>query len=256
MKTITGSIFIILIVISFSACTGNRGKKEAAPENDSISMTPDTGFTGIKKFSRDGRIVREVSFKNGVRNGETKTFYPGGQIYQTFWYENELREDSAKWYYSDGKLFRSTPFRKDTIEGVQKQYYKNGRVKAKIGYSKGMRTPFFEEYTQEGKLFKNYPEIVVSTKDEYSTTGTFRISLELSDKSDKVEFYRGEFINDRFDTTRITLLKTIKGKAELTLRKTGKPGPGHAGIIAAHVTPFMNRRLIYKEIRLPYNDLK
>jgi hypothetical protein len=256
MKTIPHSLVLILLVITFSACSGNRGNKGNVSENDTVSMAPDTGFTGIKKFAKDGRVVREVTFKNGVRNGMTKTFYPGGQVYQTFWYENDLKEDSAKWFYSDGKLFRSTPFSKDTIEGIQKQYYKNGRVKAKIGYSKGMRTPFFEEYTQEGKLFKNYPDIVVNVKDEYNTTGLYRISLELSDKSQKVEFYRGEFINDRFDTTRVNLLKTVNGKASLTLKKTGKPTQDHIGIIAAHLTPFLNRRLFYKEIKLPYNDLK
>ena len=76
-----------------------------------------------------------------------KSFYMGGQLYQTFWYEKGLKEDSVRWYYLEGQLFRTTPYKNDTIDGIQKQYYRTGKLKAKIGYSKGMGTKFFQEFT-------------------------------------------------------------------------------------------------------------
>lgn len=255
MKTYS-IIFIIAGCIMLSAGCNSSGTsgKSSGNANDS-SQVADTGYTGIKKYTSGDKVMKEVSFRNGVRYGLTKTFYPGGQVYQTFWYENDLREDSARWYYPEGKLFRTTPFKRDTIDGIQKQFYRNGKVKAKIGFSKGLRTPYFSEYTQEGKLITNYPEIVVKINDEYNSRGSYRIGLELSDKSTKVNFFRGEFFNGVHDTSKCAKINTISGKATLVMKKTGKPGKNYVGIIAEVITPFSNKNIIFKKVELPYNDL-
>lgn len=248
-------LFFVIMTLLAAGCRGGGSGKNAAAENDTITI-PDTGFTGIKQYMGGNRIVKEVTFKNGIREGLTKTFYPGGQVYQTFWYENGLREDSGRYYFVEGQLFRTTPYKNDTIDGIQIQYYRTGKLKAKIGYSKGLRTTFFEEYTSTGKLFKDYPEIVVSVNDQYQTKGLYSIDLELSDKSTKVKFNRGEFINNRFDTTYIKPLNTVKGKARINLKKTGGDGERYVGVIGEILTPYGNRYLAYKRIELPYNDLK
>lgn len=246
----------VLTAILISSCGGGEsGKKASLKERENLSV-PDTGYTGVKKYYSGTRLVKEVTFKNGIRNGETKTYYQGGQLYQRFWYENDLREDSAKWYYLEGQVFRSTPYRHDTIDGIQVQYYRSGRVKAKIGYSKGLRTPFFQEFTQDGRLVTGYPEIVASVNDEYSTKGLVRVNLALSDASEKVAFYRGEFSNGVFDTTKCQLLKTVKGKASINLIKSNTPQPNYVNVVAEIITGFGNRYLTSKKIDLPYNDLK
>ena len=248
-------IFFVMIVFLAAGCKGGGPGKKARVENDTISV-PDTGFTGIKQYMSGNRIVKEITFKNGVREGLTKTFYPGGQLYQTFWYENGLRQDSGRYFFVEGQLFRSTPYKNDTIDGIQIQYYRAGRVKARLGYDKGFRTTFFEEYTTNGKLFKDYPEIVATINDQYQTKGLYTINLELSDKSTKVKFNRGEFVNNRFDTTYVKPINTVNGKAKIDLKKTGGEGEKYVGVIGEILTPYGNRYLSYKKIDLPYNDLK
>jgi antitoxin component YwqK of YwqJK toxin-antitoxin module len=177
MKIFSGIMVIILTALFISGCGGKGGgKKESQIASDTISVT-DTGFTGIKKYMSGQLIVKEVTFKNGVREGLMKSFYQTGEVRQTFWYINGLREDSAKWYYQEGQVFRSTPYLHDTIDGIQKQFYKNGRIKAKLGYMKGFRTPFLEEFTQNGKLVSGYSQLVVSTKDEFNSKGIYKIIL-------------------------------------------------------------------------------
>ena len=198
----------------------------------------------------------EVTFRNGVREGEMKTYYQSGELQTTFWYENGLREDTSRRYYLEGQLFRKTPYKHDTIDGVATQYYRTGKLRAKIGYEKGMRTTLFEEYTADGKLFKGYPEVVATVSDEYNSRGLYRINLELSDKETKVDFYRGEFINNRFDSATVKPINIINGKWRLDLKKTGAPGQNYVGVIASILTPLGNRNLVYKKIDLPYNDLK
>lgn len=256
MKISYSSLLLVLAISIIAGCNGKgRVKKESKAVSDTITV-PDTGFTGIKKYLSGKVIVKEVTFKNGVREGLMSSFYQTGEVRQTFWYEKGLREDSAKWYYLEGQLFRSTPYKRDTIDGIQKQYYRSGRVKAKLGYSRGLRTTYLQEFTPEGKLVGGYPELVVNVRDEYKVKGIYRITLELSDKSTKVRYWSGELSNGIFDTAHCKKINTIKGIGTLDLKKTGSPKSDYTGIIAEILTNFGNNNLVYKKIELPYNDLK
>lgn len=252
----TGSLLIIAFVCLLFACKGNTekaGNRIDAP-NDTVSAA-DTGYTGIKQFMSGKYKVSEVTFKNGVREGLTKTFYENGKLQRTYWYVNGLKQDSSCWYYQEGQLFRTTPYLNDTIDGIQKQYYRTGELKAKIGYSKGLRTLFFEEYTREGKLVTGYPELVVKTEDNYQKNGTFRIVLELTDKNTKVNFMKGEIENGIYDTARLEKVKMVKNTGYIDLKKTGSPKSGSLGVSAEILTGYGNRKLVYRKIDLPYKDL-
>lgn len=249
-------VLILLFLLIMAGC-GSRGSSKNTPDgvNDTTSV-PDTGFTGIKQyFSRD-ILVKESTFKNGILNGETKTWYKGGQLNQTFWYENGIREDSARKYYLEGQVFRSTPYRHDTIHGTQIQYFRTGGVRAKLNFNKGLRTPELEEYDRNGRLQKNYPGIVYSIDDNYGSSGKVRINLAITDEKRNVKFYRGEFTNGVFDTTICKLIPAVNGKNWIDLKKSGTPQPGHIGVIAAILTDLGNNYLTYEKIPLPYNDLK
>lgn len=255
MKVLPG-LFLVIFFAALSACTGrSTDAKKAESEVDTVTV-PDTGYTGIKQYFSQQRLLKEVTFKNGIRHGETKTYYPDGKLYQTFWYENDLKEDSARWYYPEGQVFRATPFKNDTIHGIQIQYYRDGHVRARLGYEKGFRTTFFEEYTRDGSVSKNYPEIVAEIRDDYNTKGVVRINLSLSSQGTRVKFYEGEFYNGVFDTSKLTLLPVKDGRSFVDLRKTGTPQKNYIGIIAQILTGFSNNYLTYKRIDLPYNDLR
>jgi hypothetical protein len=257
MKVISGSMLAIIFSLLLTACNGKRTSTKSDSQNLTDTTTiPDTGYTGIKQYMSGRTLVKEVTFKNGIREGLMKSFYQDGRLRQTFWYKNGIREDSAKWYYQEGQVFRSTPYKHDTIDGTQIQYYRNGRIKAKLGYIKGFRTPYLEEFNTAGKLVGGYPDMNVTVNDEYKTKGVYRISLELTDKSTKVKYFKGDFTNGIFDTVHCKKINTIKGVGHLDLKKTGSPTSGSVGVIAQILTNFGNNHLIYKKIELPYNDLK
>jgi hypothetical protein len=255
MKIFFGSLIIILSLLSGFGCTGKRGEqKNISPVNESISV-PDTGFTGIKQYMSGSHLVMETTLKNGVKNGLLKTYYANGKLRRTYWYENGLREDSSLWYYEEGQVFQTTPYNRDTLDGIRKQYFRNGKVKARIGYQKGLRNLYFEEFTQDGKLVTSYPLLVVKFKDDYNSRGVYRVSLELSDKSDKVRYYRGDLGSGVFDTTRCIKIKTTAGVGILELKKSGVPQSGSVDVIAEILTNYGNNYLVHKKIELPYKDL-
>lgn len=256
MKKVNNSLLILLVLLFTVGCAGKGSSKKGPGEVTDTLTVPDTGYTGIIKYYSNNLLIKEVTFKNGVIQGETKTYYQGGQLNQTLWYENGLLEDSAKKYYLEGQVFRSTPYKHDTIDGTQIQYYRNGRIKAKLHYIKGSRIPSIEEYTRDGRLISGYPDIVYTINDNYSSTGIVRINLELTDKARKVKFYLGEFTNGAFDTAKCKIIPSINGKTYLDLKKSGTPQADYVGIIGAILTDFGNRYLSYKKIDLPYKDLK
>jgi hypothetical protein len=257
MKKKFGSLLVILVILFIWGCTGrSSAKKETSlPVADTVTV-PDTGYTGIKQYMSGKYLVKEVTFKNGVRQGLMKQFYITGEVRQTFWYKNGLREDSSMWYYQEGQKFRVTPYKRDTADGIQRQYYRTGRLRAKLGYSKGLRTTFFQEFTPEGKLIGGYPTLIVNNIDNYKKNGVYKISLGLSDKSVNVRFWRGEFINGLFDTAHCQKLKVIKGVASIDLKKKNNTGLSSVDVIAEILTNFGNNYLVYKKIGLPYTDLK
>ncbi len=253
MKLFFGSLVLLTILLLDPGCKGRSGNA-SGPANDTISAS-DTGFTGIKKFMSGGHVSMEATFKNGVQDGLTKTFYASGKLRGTTWYENGLKEDSAKWFFEEGQLFRTTPYKRDTVDGIQIQYFRNGMLKAKIGFKKGFRTFEFEEFDKDGRKVGGYPELVVNKKDEYNSTGTYIILLSLSDKSTKVKYYRGDFGGEIVDTTKSVRIKTINGKGILDLKKTGTPQKSYVDVLASIITFYGNSYLVHKKIELPYKDL-
>jgi hypothetical protein len=255
MKIFFTSFLFTLSVIFVSGCREKNSKNpENLPLNNSLAV-PDTGFTGIKQYMSGEYLIKEVTFRNGVREGLMKSFYQSGKLRQSFIYRNGLRQDSVIWFYEEGQVFRTTPYINDTIDGIQKQFYRDGKLKARLTYRKGLRTPTLEEFTPEGKLVKGYPDLIVIPKDDYRSRGIYSITLQLSDKSSKVRFYRGEFYNGVFDTARISRIKTVDGTGKLELKKKGSSGNGYVGIIAEIMTGFGNNYLVYKKITFPYGDL-
>src|SRR5664279_299212 len=231
MKIFSHSLLLIITLTFLTGCTGkNPANKGKLAVNDSITV-PDTGYTGIKQFMSGRFLVKEVTFENGVREGLMKSFYQTGEVRQTFWYENGLREDSSIWYYQEGQKFRATPYKRDTVEGIQVQYYRTGRLRAKLGFSKGMRTTFFQEYDPQGKIIGGYPSLIVKTVDDYKTKGIFRVSLSLSEKTTGVRYWRGDLANGLFDTAHCKKINTIRGIGSLDLKKTGS----HKGLSLIHI---------------------
>ncbi len=258
MKT-NSILLIITILCILNAGCGNRGNKKSSSQNENLTDTStvaDTGFTGIKQLYSKRLLAREVTYKNGIMNGLMKTYLPNGQLYQTFWYKNGVREDTAKWYFDDGKVFRASPFRNDSMNGVQTQYYRNGKVRAKLSFINGARTSYLEEFLQDGKKVTAYPGLIFKTKDEYAQNGTFKIWLELTDKTVKVTYYRGEFIDSLYYPKKYTKLNSSETTGYLELKKTGTPKNNYVGVIAEISTALGNKYLVYKRIDLPYNDLK
>jgi antitoxin component YwqK of YwqJK toxin-antitoxin module len=239
-----------LIAVSCGSGTGDTGKGK-----DKAKHEPDTGYTGVRSYIKDDIKVKEVEFKNGVKEGMTRTFYKGGVVEQEIMYRDGKKNGEARWYYPDSKLFRVTPYVNDTISGSQIQYYKNGRVKARLDYADGRRMPGLEEYNMDGTKITDYPTLQYRAVDQYSQKGIVKFFIEMSDLSENVRYYRGDLVDGLVDLTLLTPLMQTATTGYLDMKKTPGQSADSVAVVAAFLTGFGNRLYYPLSIPLPYKDL-
>lgn len=246
--------FLLLSGIFTSSC------KHILPPKDSEGKLNDTivaaEFTGVKRFMSGEKLIKEVTFKNGIREGLNKNYYDDGRLKSTIWYSNNLKSDTARWYYPDGKVYRSTPYTSDKINGVQKKFHKNGSIMAEIPYKMGLRTPGLREYYDNGLPVKGMPSILTELNDSYyKSDGKFRVLLRLSNESTDVEFFQGSLVDGAFDPSVSKKVTISSGMGFVELNRDRDRGRNYVDIIAVYTTRFNNKEILTKRVRLPYNDL-
>ncbi len=242
----------LMITLMITAC-GGTGSDESRRGRE--RHQPDTGYTGVKYVIRDNIKLKEITYKNGLREGMTRTYYKGGALEQEIPYSGDKKNGDATWYYPDGKLFRSTPFVNDTIHGDQIQYYKSGRVKARLSYNDGKRYPGLEEYTINGEKVTDYPSLTYRVEDRYRERGLYKIYAEFSNLAEKGRFYRGDYIDGVVNIDSMLLLLQTATTGYLDLKKTPDHHADSVVVIGSYLTPYGNRLYYRLAIPLPYKDL-
>ncbi|HNX66775.1 MAG TPA: hypothetical protein PKH02_07820 [Bacteroidales bacterium] len=247
-------LFAIIAIIAASSCSnGSRGT--GANAGSKRSHQADTGFTGIENYKVKGVIKKTVSYKNGVKDGLTKTYFNEAAVEQEIPYVDGKKNGLAKWYYTDGFVFRTTPYENDTINGEQIQYYKSGKIRAKMKYDNGKRYPGLDEYEMDGTKITDYPKLVYHINDNYKEKGTVKILVEMSDLSEGTKYYRGRFVNGLVDLGACTPLLQSATTGYIDLKKAEGVSSDSVYIIGAYLTRFGNRFYTSVAIPMPYKDL-
>jgi antitoxin component YwqK of YwqJK toxin-antitoxin module len=248
-------IYIILLVLIFQSC--NSSKTDSADKSVQASEQSEENFTGVKKYYEGEILKKEVTFKNGIKEGLNKNYYDDGRLKRTIWYENNLKEDTAKWYYTDGSVYRATPYKNDKIQGIQIKYHRNGRIMAEIPYRHGLRTPGLKEYYDNGLEVGNIPSITIQkiNSTDYSSDGVVSITLALSNKSKNVKFYKGGLVDGAFDPKLAKDITASSGMAYFEVYKKETGGKNYVDVVAEYTTRFRNKEIIIRRIKLPYDDL-
>jgi len=250
-----GIIAALLMALTFaSSC------KHIIPPRESQADIKDTinvgEFTGLKKYYSQGRLVKDITYKAGAKEGICHNYYEDGRLKSTIIYSNNLRTDTARWYYPEGNVYRATPYTNDKINGIQTKYYKNGRKQAELPYIMGMRTPGLKEYYEDGREVGGIPSIKTEINDAYYVShGIVRIILKLSNDSKNVSYFKGSLTDGAFDETKCIDVTISSGMGYLELKKDDNLGKGYVDVVAVYTTRFRNREIITRRIKLPHNNL-
>jgi antitoxin component YwqK of YwqJK toxin-antitoxin module len=254
-RHITIITLFIATVIAASSCRHILPQEEK--ENQQVSDTAvSENYTGLKRYYSEGRLVKEITYKEGLKNGICNNYYDDGRLKRTIIYNNNLKTDTAKWYYPEGMVYRQTPYLNDKIHGVQTKYYKNGRKQAEMPYHMGLRMPGLKEYYEDGRELTGIPKITSDITDSrWQDEGILRVIVRLDNGSTNVKYYRGSLINGAFDPEQCRDITISSGMGFTEMKRSDTGGKNYVDIIAVYTTRFRNREIIATRIKLPYNNL-
>lgn len=173
--------YVCWLVIVLIACSSPKKKEtESAIKNGIISVYRD-----------DGRLHKELSYKNGKLHGLSKIFHPNGKLYLETEWANDKRHGLTKQYFQNGILYSETYYDSGQITGTLKKYHKDGKLKAEMRYKNGEECTGLKEYILSGESRPHYPEIVITPENKILSEGYYYLHVSLSERVHKVTYYKG-----------------------------------------------------------------
>lgn len=200
------NLFGTIIILSILSGGFISGCKDGKSGEDKITIQ--------KEYDRAGRVISEISVKDGMKHGPTRNYYEDGKLHSVINYEEGKRHGELVWYYENGKQYQVTAYIHGKQNGIQKKYYESGKLMAEIPYRDGEQQPGMKEYTETGNLVTDYPEIVFEKPERMGSPNRFAIKIHLSDNSEGVLFQQ-RIISNTGDTM-MAIVPTTNGIGEIT----------------------------------------
>ena len=104
-----------------------------------------------KYFYKNGAVVSQENYKNGLRDGEQFVFYSNGKITERSLFKNGLLDGISSKYSSKGILIEEVAYKKGKPNGLAKYFELNGNLKETGIYIDGKRVGKWEYYL-DGEL--------------------------------------------------------------------------------------------------------
>lgn len=106
---------------------------------------------------KNGEIVRQENFKNGLLDGWRIDYYANGSIKTKSFYKNGKLDGIQFSYYDSGKIQKKESFKDGKHEGFKVDYYQNGQIKQSSFQKSDSLEGAEHAYYENGRLkFKGY----------------------------------------------------------------------------------------------------
>jgi hypothetical protein len=194
IKTIKYVVFALGIVVIHGCNTVvDKPKTNIIKDKDGKIISGD--FT---EFWDNGNVSAEMTFKDRKLHGPALRYYIDGKKRSELNYNIGELDGIQKRYYKSGALYKEESFVNGKRQGLTRKFREGGLIMTETIYKNGFPSTELKEYLTDGKLKKNYPEIVVIEEESLRKNGTLTIKVFLSDKSKKVRFYLGKLDEGKF----------------------------------------------------------
>ncbi|NKI33142.1 hypothetical protein [Croceivirga thetidis] len=120
-----------------------------------IAMVPLKNETGnVTSYFQNGKISREMTYKNGVFDGKYLDYYPTGQMESDINYKYGKYHGKRTQFFENGNLELEEVYLMDDLHGPYKAYYQNGKLKEEGNYKNGSKTGVWRYYDESEKKSK------------------------------------------------------------------------------------------------------
>ena len=139
-------------VIPDSVAVSTRGQYSYRTDelalNGMLSNGNPDGIWNVR--DTDGRLVGQMTYRNGIRQGDACFFYPGGAARARLLYEKD-KIVAYREFFPDGTLKMEVEYNKGVRHGDVKFYYSTGHLQGEGKYRKGKRTGTWKYYRVTGE---------------------------------------------------------------------------------------------------------
>ena len=156
---------IIFIFSSFSIFAEREVNYEDLKYNEKTELIyandEKEPFTGIAKdYYEDKSLKAELTYTNGILEGEAKQYYQSGKLKSTAIFSNGLLNGQCIGYYESGNIEYEENYLDDELNGSVKDYYENGQLKTELNYKNGQLDGLARAYHENGQLHieENYKD--------------------------------------------------------------------------------------------------
>ena len=123
---------------------------------------------GLKISYLDAETVKE-NYRNDIREGYTRYYFPNGKLKQEIPFVNGLEQGYGKEYGTDGSIITLTEYKRGFIvdrlrinrkdsqgrkQGRWCWFYDSGSLKAEVTFRDDLRHGYYKEYAENGDLLK------------------------------------------------------------------------------------------------------
>ena len=147
-------------------------------------------YNGVRENFIKGKLASTVTYKDSLKNGPAKNYYPSGKINMVFNYKNNVKNGAYKWYFENGKIYLEGDYKDGEKDGVFKMYRENGKLKSEMPWYRGKPCVGLKEYFASGKL-KPTPKLTARQINTIKLDNRLKIELKLSENSKYADFYEG-----------------------------------------------------------------
>jgi len=179
--------YSVLFFVFLISCAPDKQIKK----NESSEVLAD-GTKVVRSRYSNGITKAEVPYREGKKNGLSKSFDKNGKISLELPYLNDKREGQSRRFYEGGKqLYQTTEYKEDKMHGRQVKFRENGDRISEARYENDYPCLDLIEYYKDNTKRKDYPKIVVTPIDQLESRGTYHLEISMSEKVRKVKYYLG-----------------------------------------------------------------
>ncbi len=149
------SFFIFLFTFALKSCLAQQISIDTIYSNNriqSINYKNDGSIIRIIRFNDDETKRAEFNYKNNLRNGIGKWYYPNGNLRVSCMFINDLEYGDCYRYFPSGKLQSTCQYKNGFINGLLTYYYESGKIFFIGNYKKGKLNGELTYYHENGQI--------------------------------------------------------------------------------------------------------
>jgi antitoxin component YwqK of YwqJK toxin-antitoxin module len=106
--------------------------------------------TTVIQYSKEGKKVSEVEYRNSLKDGQAIIYYENGRIKEKGIWQRGKQAGLWRFWYESGTLFAEIPFINDLQDGLCTFYYPNGKIQSESNFKQGRANGISKLYFDNG----------------------------------------------------------------------------------------------------------